>query len=97
VDADGRSTVSRVASAFVTGGNGFALTAFPNPVAENGAELTVRVMGSVSGTAQIVLTDATGKTLRRVILSGNEARFDISSMPAGMYLLRYTDGAAPKR
>jgi hypothetical protein len=64
-----------------------ALSAFPNPATH---ALTVTA-GSTSLRAQISLTDLTGRVLQTQPMTGPTARFDLSGLAAGIYLVRYQD------
>jgi hypothetical protein len=73
--------------------DGFVMEAFPNPVIDGTADLTVRIRGMITGEAQIALLDATGKVLGHAVLNGAEAQVEVGGLPAGHYFIRYTDGA----
>ena len=64
-----------------------ALSAFPNPAT---AQLTVQV-GLVGPQAQVALTDLTGKVLQTAAVANQAAHFDLGSLAAGIYLVRYQD------
>ncbi|WP_210519804.1 GEVED domain-containing protein [Hymenobacter terricola] len=64
-----------------------ALSAFPNPTT---AQLTVQV-GAASPRAQVTLTDLTGRVLQTAPVTNQTASFNLSSLAAGIYLVRYQD------
>lgn len=67
--------------------DGFNVTASPNPA---GDVMTVRVEGVPSNHAsQLLLIDLAGRVLRQAPATGKETTFDLTGLPAGMYLLRY--------
>lgn len=65
-----------------------AVHAFPNPVK---GVVTIQVTGNRLGVAGIVVTDMAGKTVRTADVSAEKTDIDMSSLPAGMYLVKYTD------
>lgn len=90
-DRSGRATMSKVVTATVQSSAAFALQAFPNPATD---VLTVMVGGQMQSSASLVLADATGKMLHTHLLNtGSLMTFDMHNLPAGLYLVRYTDGA----
>jgi hypothetical protein len=70
-----------------TGQGAVTLSAFPNP-ATNALAVTV---GSTGARAHISLTDLTGRVLQTQPLANQTARFDLSGLAAGIYLVRYYD------
>jgi hypothetical protein len=76
-----------VATASRSGQANVALSAFPNPAT---AMLTVQV-GLVGPQAQVSLTDLTGKVLQTAAVANQAAQFNLSSLAAGIYLVRYQD------
>jgi len=76
-----------VVSAGRTGQQEVALSAFPNPATH---ALTVTV-ASATPRAQVSLTDLTGRVLQTQPVTSQTARFDLSSLAAGIYLVRYQD------
>jgi len=71
----------------ITAGN-FEITAYPNPT--KGA-ITIDIKGTQDNDAVAILTDITGKMIRSLSANMSSFNIDMSSMPAGIYLLRYTD------
>ncbi|MDO7853103.1 GEVED domain-containing protein [Hymenobacter convexus] len=76
-----------IVTASRTGQPEVALNAFPNP-ATNSLAVTVATAGP---RAQLSLTDLTGRALQTQPVTSQTARFDLSSLPAGIYLVRYQD------
>ena len=64
------------------------LSAFPNPTT---SALTVRVARAASGPATATLLDLTGKTIQTTTVAQQAATFDLSTLAAGIYLVRYHD------
>jgi hypothetical protein len=73
-----------------TGQDAVVLSTFPNP-ATNALTVTVAHTGA---SAQLSLTDMTGRVLQTQPLTSQTARFDLSSLAAGIYLVRYQDEAS---
>jgi hypothetical protein len=71
-------------------GDDFKIGAFPNPVKNT---VTIHVAGKMQGDANIIITDISGKVLRTAILTGSKIDIDMSALPAGLYMLKYIDGA----
>ena len=89
----GAADYSRVVSAEVRAAEAFSIQAFPNPLRGEDDVLTVRVEGPRVGAASFELTDAAGRVLRSAAISDTAATLDLAGLPAGLYLLRYTDDA----
>ncbi len=88
--ADGEVAISRTATVENTLAAGAAMQVFPNPATD---ALHIRIAGSISGAAILTLTDATGRTLQKMQPAQGTISLDLRGLPAGMYLLRYTDDA----
>lgn len=67
----------------------FSVAAYPNPAHD---AFTVQVSGAIGAHAQLTLTDITGKTLRQMTIDSYSTQVDVSTLPAGIYIVRYTDG-----
>ncbi len=65
----------------------FSLSTYPNPT---GNLLTIKVSGGEPGAA-IALTDISGKIILNQSISGNQQSISLDGVPAGIYLLKYTD------
>lgn len=76
------TNVNKVAS------NDFSITTFPNPVKEM---FTIRINGAISETGYIGLMDISGKMLKTIVADATTLNISTSDMPAGVYLVRYTD------
>ncbi|MEM6346736.1 MAG: S8 family serine peptidase [Bacteroidota bacterium] len=91
VDRDGSKTLSEVVSVFVERGN--ALSVFPNPVA-NG-QLAWQYEANESGSMKIEIIDLSGRVLQSlqqsVDLGLQHYQLDVSSLPAGTYILKATN------
>ncbi len=71
-----------------TGALPFSVAAFPNPAHD---AFTVQVSGAIGAHAQLTLTDVTGKTVRQMSIDNYTTQVDVNNLPAGVYILRYTD------
>ncbi len=69
-------------------GDGFELYAHPNPVTST---LLLRVSGARASNAGISITDVLGREVFRKVVNSATLEVDMSYMPAGLYLVRYTD------
>jgi len=68
-------------------GEGAQLAVYPNPVQQ---EMVVTVGGTVNnGTINIL--DMTGKLLKAQTANNNTVKLNVSELPAGMYIVQYTD------
>jgi len=85
--AAGEFSYSDVVTATVAAGEPFTMGLFPNPATE---VLTVRT-GNRKGNATITITDATGIILLTVPVTADHTNISLQHIPAGSYLLRYTD------
>jgi hypothetical protein len=72
-----------------TGALPFSVAAYPNPAHD---AFTVQVSGAIGAHAQLTLTDITGKTLRQMTIDNYSTQVDVSTLSAGIYIVRYTDG-----
>ena len=70
--------------------NEFALDAYPNPATD---VLTVEIKGKIADNATITLSDVAGRVLRSQAVSEAKTTLNTASLPAGNYMLKYTDGA----
>jgi hypothetical protein len=70
--------------------NEFALDAYPNPATD---VLTVEIKGKIADNATITLSDVAGRVLRSQAVSETKTILNTASLPAGNYMLKYTDGA----
>ena len=66
----------------------FAITAYPNPVK---GIVTVDIRGAQHDDARATLTDITGKPVSEIAVRNHKFNIDLSGLPGGIYLLRYTD------
>jgi len=69
------------------------ITAYPSPVAN---VLYVNADGDIRAAARISLTDIAGKTIKTLPVVTKTTQIDMSALPAGIYLVRYTDAAYTK-
>lgn len=85
---DGTYLYSRVVRAFYKRSGAFELTAFPSPASNT---LSVRVRGS-GNAGDLILTDVSGRVVRRQHIAFGIGEMDVSSLSTGVYFLKYTDG-----
>lgn len=71
----------------IAGQTGFSLTAQPNP-----AQDFLHIVTTGSSKGAITVTDLSGRLIETKAMSGSTLRLDVRDWPAGIYLLRYTDG-----
>ncbi|RYE20914.1 MAG: T9SS type A sorting domain-containing protein [Sphingobacteriales bacterium] len=67
----------------------FSINAYPNPM---GNVLNVDIKGKISSSSKATIVDVTGKTLMIIAINDHQTSVDVSALPAGNYLLKYTDG-----
>ena len=94
VDTNGEESFSPVRSVRVQV-TGFAATAYPNPVANDGT--TIQIRTGEAGPADVAVYDATGRLLMGVkteLSAGmNEVKLDAAShLPTGAYFLKVNQG-----
>lgn len=78
-------SASEVANVAAIHGN---VIAYPNPVKDI---VTVRVNDGVSGTAVVQLADISGRVWKVVPMDDRTIGIDMSDLPAGTYIIKYTD------
>jgi hypothetical protein len=88
IEANGKKQYSSVRIADMGNDRTFSVVAFPNPVSDR---LTLQAANKTA-TASVQLTDLTGKVLSQVQMTGDAVELDMSTVAAGIYLVRYTDG-----
>ena len=64
----------------------FAIAPYPNPAND---QLTLRFDRIIS--ANVLITELSGKVLFNTVISGTEATLDVSGLPSGMFLVRLQD------
>jgi hypothetical protein len=89
VNAGAQATYSRTVQATVKGASGFSVVAYPNPVSADN-KISVLVRGSVDANALIIMTDATGKEVRRTAATTNLTEIDLTGLSVGAYLIKYS-------
>ncbi len=67
---------------------GFGVTAYPNPVKD---ELTINITGVENISGRIELMDLSGRIIKAVAVNTDVANMSMSGLPAGVYVIRYTD------
>jgi hypothetical protein len=76
----------------IAGGN-TAISVYPNPVTD---VLNVEISGNVNGAAEIMLTDMSGRELKRLPVQAAKTQLDMSDVAPGVYFIRYTDQSHSK-
>jgi len=88
MSASGKSAYSGIVKAYVQSGTNFHVDVYPNPAA---ASVTVQVFGDMGNNGSIDIMDVTGKLIKHIAISTNQAIVDVSEMPSGIYLVKYAD------
>ncbi len=68
----------------------FAITVYPNPVND---VLTLDIKGKLNTNTTALIVDITGKVLINTIINNRTTDIDVSALPAGNYILKYSDGS----
>ena len=68
-------------------GEGAQLAVYPNPVQQD----MVVTVGGVVKEGTIAILDMTGKLLKTQTVNSNTVKVNVSELPAGMYIVQYTD------
>lgn len=87
-DIDGKTAVSNIVRLEQGKENGFTISAYPNPAT---GKVSIATKGVRAANSLITLTDALGKTVHTWPVSADLLHVDLSELPAGIYLLKYTD------
>lgn len=87
-DIDGKTAVSNIVRLEQGKENGFTISAYPNPAT---GKVSIATKGVRAANGLITLTDALGKTVHTWPVSADLLHVDLSELPAGIYLLKYTD------
>ena len=87
-DIDGKTALSNTVRLSTKENGAFEIVAVPNPVKNN---LVVKTYGVRGDNAQVLVTDLSGKVVRRIHVTADEANIDMSAVANGIYLLKYTD------
>lgn len=88
VDRDGSARLSEVVELYVKSGNSLVMRLHPNPVDQL---LHVTIDGKADGTGQVQVLDIAGKVLHTIEARSNSLSIDMSGLPAGTYMVRYSD------
>jgi hypothetical protein len=67
----------------------FSIATYPNPVKNI---MTMSITGAIKTGATAIITDVTGKALKTLQVTDHKTDIDISQLPTGNYLLKYSDG-----
>jgi hypothetical protein len=67
----------------------FAVSAHPNPVSDI---LTVDITGKLAKGATLTIVDVTGKVLINTLVNDHNTDVNMSALPSGNYILKYSDG-----
>jgi hypothetical protein len=90
-DLDGRISYSKVVDVYF--GNESIVTVYPNPAS---SQLNVDVQTPAATTAELSLSDATGRTVRvlqvKLQAGTNTVQMDIQDLADGVYMLRLSNG-----
>ena len=66
------------------------LQVFPNPVKN---QLTIRLNGQPLANANVEIVSLSGTVIKTIRLTTQQSVINVSAIPAGVYMLRYTDNA----
>jgi hypothetical protein len=77
---------------FIAGQSLGKLLIYPNPT-ESSCRISYPTQTSASGTKTLAIVDKTGKILdEMVVTGGSETEINLDRYPAGIYLIKYSDG-----
>jgi hypothetical protein len=85
---DGSTVYSSIVSATMATTKSFELIAYPNPAH---GHITIHINGTIHANSNLIITDMTGKIFKAVTISANECTLNLQSLPAGNYIVRYSD------
>lgn len=88
VDMDGKTALSNIISLSADQSNNVAMRVYPNPVKNL---LNIDISGKTGTDNHVMITDLMGKVLINHTLSSNTATIDLGALPAGVYLVKYTN------
>jgi len=88
VSLDGNIAYSKVVTVYNNTSKDFSISAFPNPVQQT---LSISINGNIGNNATIEVVDIYGKVLMQQTVQSANDQIDCSSLPNGLYLLRYSD------
>jgi hypothetical protein len=89
VDLNGEYGFSKVVTATVKGAfSAFSIDAYPNPVSNM---VIVKVNGTMSDNAAVVVTDVTGKVIRSAKLDSDKLDISLGDIASGVYFIKYSD------
>ena len=71
-------------------GNEVSIACYPNPVQSH---LNLEINGNYSSDAKIVMSDITGKVIKKMNINASETAIDMKGIAPGTYLLQYVDGS----
>lgn len=89
LDFDGKSDYSQIVSVYMGEDGASKLQVYPNPIGEG--DLILNFPEELSETAALTLYSPTGQVLHQQQVSGLPEALDMTSFPAGIYLLTVTD------
>lgn len=85
---DGKTILSNTVRLSINDKDAFEMVAVPNPVKN---KLSLKTYGTRGDNAQVLVTDLSGKIVRRINITTAEADIDMTAVANGIYLLKYTD------
>lgn len=85
---NGDAYYSNVAIATVVAAKSFVMSVYPNPAQNN---INIRIDGNINANASIQIMNIAGKVLKGMPVTGNELNINVKDIPAGNYILHYTD------
>ena len=87
VERNGSITYSAVVKLNVKDGLA-TIAVYPNPVTDG---LQLKLSGMPGREARVTITDASGRMVRSVLVSGKLTVIDMRSLATGVYIIRYAD------
>jgi hypothetical protein len=87
-DMSGKTILSSAIVLNVASNSTLSVNVYPNPAKQ---QLTVNVSGKMDGQGQVIITDIVGRTMNTIKLNSNSTAIDVSALPAGTYMVKYTD------
>jgi hypothetical protein len=89
IDLNGEYGYTKIVSATVKASfSAFNVEAYPNPVS---SVVTVKVNGTMSDNASVVVTDVTGKVIRTAKLDSDKLDINLGDIAPGVYFIKYSD------
>ena len=89
IDISNENAYSRIETVYITGNDGFKVTAFPNPVTD---KLQINTDTDIAPSAYINICNMEGKEMLRQSLTSKSLEIKMAGLSNGVYLLRVING-----